>query len=225
MDSKDAISIVLIDKNLPITGIEIQRRVSNFQSRAQRSASLQQAASSSFVSPASMHVTLGMLRLQTPVEIRRAVAFLQSLDKDINKILDGRPLEIRVCGLETMEQDPSAARILYARVEDTETPGRLQRMCEFVRGSFDKAGYIDEKRELKIHMTVVRANKSKYAECATGTAGNKGRPRFSVDARELLGEFGEGTFGTCRVEQIQVARRFRFAESGAYAYDGFLSLP
>ncbi|KAJ2394355.1 activating signal cointegrator 1 complex subunit [Coemansia sp. RSA 2559] len=212
--------------SLPIANAEVQRKVSDFQARAKLSAGFQNAANSSFVNPATMHVTLGMLRLQTPFEVGQAVALLRSLDKGINDILDGQPLKVRLCGLETMEQDPGAARILYARVEDAEeTPGRLQRMCMFVREAFDMAGYIDEKRELKIHMTVVRANESKRAAGSGKAAFGKRRPPFTVDVRELLQDFGQGTFGTCRIEQVQIARRFRFTESGAYANDGFLTLP
>ncbi|KAJ2559886.1 activating signal cointegrator 1 complex subunit [Coemansia sp. RSA 1933] len=212
--------------SLPITCVAVQRNIKSFQSRARRSAGLQNAADSSFVNPGSLHITLGMLRLKTPFEVRRASELLMSLSNGINGILGGRALKVHVYGLETMEEDPSAARILYTRVEDIETPERLNRMCAFVREAFKDAGYIDEERELKLHMTVVRANKpSRGAGPQNAASGNARRPRFTVDARELLQESGQATFGTCQLEQIQIARRFLFTASGAYANDGILSLP
>ncbi|KAJ1986557.1 activating signal cointegrator 1 complex subunit [Coemansia spiralis] len=206
--------------SLPISDIDIQRKIGEFQREARSSKSLCAADCSSFVEPASLHVTIGMLRLLTPADVTSAVAFLKTLQPGIHEILANQPLVVRVGGLEAMEADRQAARIIYAKADDD--GGRLQRVCRFVREAFDNAGYIDEKRELKIHITVIRAKEAKGAKDAAGAA--RERP-FGIDATALLREFGQAAFGACRVGQMQLARRFRFTESGAYASEGFVALP
>ncbi|KAJ2656630.1 hypothetical protein IWW48_004940 [Coemansia sp. RSA 1200] len=223
--------------SLPITSTKVQGKVREFQNIAWRKRGLEGMSDSSFVKPSRMHITVGMLRLPTAEEQRAAAECLQSLEKGVREILgEGRALDVRVYGLETMEQDRREARILYAKVEDaSESGGRLQSVCEYVRDAFGKAGFIDDgMRELKLHMTVIRASgtrpvvgggKGDAGQDGKGQSARSRRRRFTVDARELIEEFGQESFGTCRIGQIQIARRFHFTEDGAYADDGCLQLP
>ncbi|KAJ1838648.1 activating signal cointegrator 1 complex subunit [Coemansia sp. RSA 2706] len=216
--------------SLPLSDLDVQRKVGEFQRDVQQRF-IQNADCSSFVNPGSLHITIGMLRLLAPADVTKAVEFLKSLGKDIDGILGARPLLVNVGKLATMEPNPSQARIIYTNVDDFDDGGRLKQLCALVRDKFDEAGYIDEKRELKIHVTLVRAKPARDADAdssAGAPAGDtkRGRPRngFSVNAAPLLKEFGALSFGVCRIGQIQIARRFRHTESGAYENDGALQL-
>ncbi|KAJ2344311.1 activating signal cointegrator 1 complex subunit [Coemansia erecta] len=210
--------------------MDVQRKVGEFQRDAQQRF-LQGADCSSFVNPGSLHITLGMLRLLSPADVSRAVEFLRSLGKEVAEILGPKPLLVAIGKLAAMEPNPSQARIIYAKADDFDDSGRLHRLCAFVRDKFDDAGYIDEKRELKVHVTLVRAKPAhddRGVESSEDTLAEakKGKARggFSVNAVPLLKEFGALSFGMCRVGQIQIARRFRHTESGAYENDGALLL-
>ncbi|KAJ2142116.1 activating signal cointegrator 1 complex subunit [Coemansia sp. RSA 678] len=207
--------------SLPLLDIDVQRKVGEFQRDAQRI--LQNVDSSSFVHPGSLHITLGMLRLLSPADVTRAVEFLRSLAKDVAEIVGTKPLLVSVGQLAAMEA-ASQARTIYAHADDFDNSGRLRRLCAFVHDKFDSAGYIDEKRELKIHVSVVRAKPASRSVDDEDDLPRKGSRGFSVNAVPLLKEFGTMSFGVCRVGQIQIARRFRHAENGAYENDGALSL-
>ncbi|KAJ2523190.1 activating signal cointegrator 1 complex subunit [Coemansia sp. RSA 1939] len=215
--------------SLPITSARVQGKVAEFHNIARGRSGLEGMAESSLVKPSRMHITVGMLRLATEEDRRAAAGCLESLGRGVREILGGGSLDVRVYGVETMERDAREARILYAKVEDAGAGGdRLRRVCEYVRDAFGSAGLIDGggmQRELKLHMTVVRA--SGTSPVANGGEGRRARSRrrFTVDARALVEEFGQAPFGTCRIGQIQIARRFHFTEDGAYANDGILELP
>ncbi|KAJ2514711.1 activating signal cointegrator 1 complex subunit [Coemansia sp. RSA 2049] len=214
--------------SLPITSARVQGKVVEFQNIARGRSGLEGMTESSFVKPSRMHITVGMLRLATEGDRRAAAGCLESLGRGVREILGGGALDVRVCGVETMERDAREARILYAKVEDAGTGGdRLRRVCEYVRDAFGRAGLIDDgmQRELKLHMTVVRASGANPVANEGKGRRARNRQRFTVDARGLIEEFGQAPFGTCRIGQIQIARRFHFTEDGAYANDGILELP
>ncbi|KAJ1733966.1 activating signal cointegrator 1 complex subunit [Coemansia biformis] len=208
--------------SIPIADQAVQRKVGEFQRDAEGGL-LRAVASSSFVRPGSLHITLGMLRLLTPADVAEAVKLLKSLEEDIRQLLGSRPLVVKIGQLAAMESDPAKARVIYARAEDFEDQdkGRLQRLCYFVRDRFDREGYIDEKRELKIHVSLVRAKPARGSE-ASGAETDGG---FTVNAAPLLREFGALSFGVSRLGQVQIARRFRHTENGAYESDGSVPLP
>ncbi|KAJ2844796.1 activating signal cointegrator 1 complex subunit [Coemansia brasiliensis] len=216
--------------SLPLGDLDVQRRVGEFQREAHQRF-LQGADCTSFVQPGSLHITIGMLRLLSPAEIAKAVEFLKSLESGIRKLIGTRPLLAKIGQLAAMESDPAQSRIIFAKAEDFDGNKRLEQLCTFVRSKFDEAGYIDEKRELKIHITVFRAKPARDCDphCseqqAAETQGRgKLRSGFSVNAVSLLKEFKNLSFGICRIGQIQIARRFRHTETGAYVNDGALEL-
>ncbi|PIA18271.1 hypothetical protein COEREDRAFT_79780 [Coemansia reversa NRRL 1564] len=226
--------------SLPLMDAGMQRKIEEFQNDAKQRF-LRTVDNSGFVHPGSLHITLGMLRLLTPDKVSEAVELLRTLSNEMHEILGLRPLVVKVGRLATMESDVTKARVIYANVEDFSgaDDDRLQRLCVFVRDSFDRKGFIDEDRPLKIHVTLIRAKTGQSGsademkaavatpEQTEGTEQRKGKVRggFSVNAGPLLKELGGLSFGVCRLGQIQIARRFRHASNGAYENDGSVALP
>ncbi|KAI8318312.1 hypothetical protein GQ54DRAFT_300503 [Martensiomyces pterosporus] len=224
--------------SLPIGDLDVQRRVKGFQDDVAKEF-FKNLDDSSMINPASLHVTVGMLRLLTPAEVAKAVELLKSLHKEIYDILGTRSLVVNLAKPTAMEANPSRARIIYLQVEDFEQNSRLERVCEVVRSRFDEAGYIDEKRPLKIHATVIRATPKEPAstaddERAAGESkaidaekdshdGSKRSAR--INAVPMMKKYGALSFGTCRIGQVQIAKRFHYTDSGAYDNDGFIALP
>ncbi|KAJ2615843.1 activating signal cointegrator 1 complex subunit [Coemansia sp. RSA 1365] len=226
--------------SLPLTDVGMQRKIEEFQHDAKQRF-LRTVDNSGFVHPGSLHITLGMLRLLTPDKVAEAVELLKSLSNEIHEILGLRPLVVKIGHLATMESDITKARVIYAKVEDFSEADddRLQKLCVFVRNSFDSKGFIDEERPFKIHVTIIRAKARQSSgtdeteapvatpEQTEGTEQRKGKMHggFSVNAGPLLKELGALSFGVCRLGQIQIARRFRHAANGAYENDGSVALP
>ncbi|KAJ2024740.1 activating signal cointegrator 1 complex subunit [Coemansia sp. S610] len=199
--------------SLPIGDSDVQRRVGVFQSEIKEF--LRGANSSTMCDPAKLHVTVGMLRLLDPGQVASAVELLKSLQPQVHDVLGGRPLVIKLGHVAAMEDNPAKARTIYAGAQDFSNIGddRLRLVCELVRSAFDEAGYIDEKRELKIHVSLIRTKVGR----AAGGGG--------FDATRLLKKHGKASLGTCRIGRIEIAHRFRFTEGGAYASEGSLVLP
>ncbi|KAJ2252729.1 activating signal cointegrator 1 complex subunit [Coemansia sp. RSA 455] len=200
--------------SLPISDSDVHRRVSGFQNEIKEF--LRGADSSSMCDPVKLHVTVGMLRLLNSEQVAGAVELLKSLQPQVHELLGGRPLVIKLGQVAAMEANPARARTIYTNAQDFSNIGddRLRLVCELVRGAFDKAGYIDEKRELKIHVSLVRTKASR----ATGGGGG-------FDATRLLKRHGKVSLGTCRIGRIEIAKRFQFTEDGAYASEGALAMP
>ncbi|KAJ2823483.1 activating signal cointegrator 1 complex subunit [Coemansia furcata] len=199
--------------SLPIGDSDVQRRVSVFQSEIKEF--LRGADSSSMCDPVKLHVTVGMLRLLNPGQVASAVELLKSLQSQVHDVLGGRPLVIKLGQVAAMEANLSKARTLYTCAQDYSNVGddRLRLVCELVRNAFDKAGYIDDKRELKIHVSLIRTK--------AGRASGGG----FFDATRLLKKHGKVSLGTCRMGRIEIAKRFRFTEDGAYDSEGALTMP
>ncbi|KAJ1813951.1 activating signal cointegrator 1 complex subunit, partial [Coemansia sp. RSA 2599] len=203
--------------SLPISDIDVQRRVKQFQDDVAREF-LRDVDCRTFVDPGSLHITVGMLRLLTPAQVAGAIEYLKSLHAQIYDILGTRSLVVNIGRIKAMEQNPAKARVLYTLAEDFEaSDNRLQRLCAFLRESFTNAGYIDEKRDLTIHVTVIKARSSERAEGTRSCAG--------INAVPLLKKHDMLSFGTCRLGQVQIARRFLHTESGAYESEGAVLLP
>ncbi|KAJ2745464.1 activating signal cointegrator 1 complex subunit [Coemansia sp. BCRC 34301] len=194
--------------SLPISDMDVQRQVGTLQDDVRHHLPRNLIHSSMCV-PATLHITIGMLRLPGPAEITKAADLLKSLQPQVYGVLNDRPLVIKIGGLAAMEANPAKARTIYAGAQDFSTVGddRLVRVCEVVRSAFDRAGFIDEKRELKIHVSVIRAKGATF------------------DATQLVKKHGDQALGTCRIGRIEVARRFGFTGDGAYDNDGALALP
>ncbi|KAJ2002157.1 activating signal cointegrator 1 complex subunit [Coemansia thaxteri] len=208
--------------SLPISDVGVQRRVGDFQKAVQQELPTV-AERLSMTNPAQLHITAGMLRLITPEQVAKAVEMLKSLQAEVCGLLDDKPLVIKLGQLAAMEASLSQARTIYvhARELDESSSEKLLQLCAMVRGVFDKEGYFDEKRPFKIHVTIFRSKWTKQGllgECKRGSGG-------VVDATSLFKSHGELSFGACRIDQIQIAKRFWFTESGAYVSEGSIALP
>ncbi|KAJ1645532.1 activating signal cointegrator 1 complex subunit [Coemansia erecta] len=213
--------------SMPITDIDVQRKVRQFQDDVKQEF-LRDVDCSTFVDPGSLHITVGMLRLLTPAQIAEAVEYLKSLNAQIYDILGTRSLVVNVGKVRAMEKNSANARTLYTLAEDFEgTENKLQRLCTFIRESFSQAGYIDEKRELKIHVTVIKARvaSSQKSAAAAGCTDESRRSCTGINAVPLLKKHGMLSFGTCRLGQVQIAKRFNHTDSGAYESEGCVLLP
>lgn len=152
------------------------------------------------------HLTLGVMSLTTPELVSRAASVLETTD--LRALLGAESLHISLRGLATMGT-PRKASVLYTIPRDATQ--RLQVFAEGVRQRFVDAGLVvDEKRELKLHATVLN---TVYAK--KGGRKSKGRPMV-LDVREVVEQWGESR---CFVDDLEI-ERVAICKMGARDLDG-----
>jgi len=160
-----------------------------------------------FEAPQRLHLTVCMLKLHGQERLRAARRAMQYL----HGLRGGRPLEVQLEGLAVMNDDPSAAHVLYCKVPDAD--GSRQALCDQVVQVFRRAGLLlrrDAARATKMHVTLVNTRYRRQR----GGGGGAG-PRRSVDCRALLQLLGDERLGGARVGALHLSQR------GCSGPDGF----
>uniref|UniRef100_A0A0E0FJ23 K Homology domain-containing protein n=1 Tax=Oryza nivara TaxID=4536 RepID=A0A0E0FJ23_ORYNI len=135
-----------------------------------------------FAIPESLHLTVLMLDLKGE-NIAKASSVLQSVSDKLMEALKNRPISIQLRGLACMKGSPDEAWIVYAPVLEVGEQGRLQQVCDIIIDAFTSSNLAptsDEKRELKLHATVMNARfRKRYSKNTRNMNGaNISFPRF-----------------------------------------------
>ena len=106
----------------------------------------------------------------------------------------GKKFEFNVRGLDYMNNDPSAVKILYGKVNDK--TGLIQKLCDRINVAANETGLNGELRpNVKLHMTVMNTRYVPY---------NLGKQFKTFDARGILKEFKDFNFGTVQLSTIEL---------------------
>lgn len=107
---------------LPLRSLSFQTKVTAFN------ALLPPTIHQSIVRPVgSLHFTLGVLSLRTPDEIETAVKFLQTCQDDARRLVDNKPVRVRLRGITSMQANVKKASVIYAVPEEGD--GVLRALC------------------------------------------------------------------------------------------------
>ncbi|XP_052181514.1 uncharacterized protein LOC127794461 isoform X2 [Diospyros lotus] len=164
-----------------------------------------------FIKPKTFHLTVLMLKLWNNDRVDAAAEVLKSISPKVLEALDGRPISIRLKGLECMRGSPAKARVIYAPVEEIGSEGRLLHVCQVIIGAFVEAGLVLEKdaaQTLKLHATVMNARHRKRKK--------RTRKLDSFDARGIFKQFGSEEWGEYLIRELHLSQRFAFDENGYY---------
>ncbi|TDG51696.1 hypothetical protein AWZ03_001756 [Drosophila navojoa] len=147
-----------------------------------------------FISERCIHLTLGVYVLLDDAERQKAITELNACRQWLTDLRT--PFEMKIKGLEIMNDDPSSTTVLYAHVE---SPG-LQEFADKCLKHFQSTGLcaIDniERDSIKLHMTVLNARYRKEKL-------NK-NDRNCFDARDILKRFGDFDFGTAQCNEVHM---------------------
>ncbi|XP_011196578.2 activating signal cointegrator 1 complex subunit 1 [Zeugodacus cucurbitae] len=139
-----------------------------------------------------IHLTLSTCVLLDTAERSKAVEILQSCKSFLSDLKT--PFQIEVRGLEIMNDDPSAVRVLYARIESPE----LQKFADLALQPFLRSGlgFEDYERDhVKLHMTVMNNRFRKQLDDKSAR---------SFDAREILKRYGDYNFGRAECNEVHL---------------------
>ncbi|KAG1842757.1 kinase A anchor protein [Suillus subalutaceus] len=187
------------------------------------------------IAPRRLHLTLGVMTLEnSPVSSGRtladAQALLRTLRARVMELLDGHSLCIPLTEMNIMNPDrgnADNAHVLWLGPSlNTEDAQRLKSVSEFVNKAFSDAGFIQDRRPLKLHCTILNTSHRKPY-----------RQPFSYNAiltspfiREFVRtphDFRDSVkvdFGTWNVDEIQICKMGSYGPEGEYVSCGCCSL-
>lgn len=166
-----------------------------------------------------LHLTLCTMSLMDNEDRSLAAQLLvECHEMIIQPILDNfGSVEIRLCGLEYMNDDPHAVDVLYAKVESEP----LQQIADKVMEYFVDNGLMQKKHDrVKLHATLINSLFRDNGESGDGD----GARRVTFDATAILREFGHFDFGTQKVTEIHLSQRYSTACDGFYEATGMVKL-
>ncbi|XP_065086622.1 activating signal cointegrator 1 complex subunit 1 [Ochlerotatus camptorhynchus] len=184
-----------------------------------------------FQKPEKLHLTLCMMSLMDNVDRTHAAQLLQDCRESIIELTlaEFGPIEVRLRGLQYMNDDPSAVDVLYAKVESEP----LQRIADQIMEYFIANGLMQRQYgHVKLHATLINSvfNRHHRHSHGEGEEGEERRPhhnrhhRDKFDATAILREFGEFDFGAQKVTEIHLSQRFSTACNGFYEATGLVKL-
>ncbi|KAL5729112.1 hypothetical protein ACHQM5_002107 [Ranunculus cassubicifolius] len=174
-----------------------------------------------FIKPKTFHLTVLMLKLWNTERITAASDILQKVSSKVVDALEGKPISVRLKGLECMKGPLAKARVLYTPVEVIGGEGRLLRACQVITDAFIEAGLVlekDARQKLKLHGTVMNARHRKSKQ--------RTKKRFdSFDARSIVEKYGSEDWGEYIIPEVHLSQRFAFDEKGYYHCCAKISFP
>ncbi|XP_075071297.1 activating signal cointegrator 1 complex subunit 1 isoform X2 [Mixophyes fleayi] len=172
---------------------EIQERFLQFKEEVLTKCSKDRGVESTiFQNPAKLHLTIGTLVLLNDNEVTQAYQLLQNCKEEfLDKIVAGKPIQVKMSGIEYMNDDPAMVDVLYAKVQMKDGSGRLQLVADRLMQRFVGSGLmLKDWDRVKLHATVMNTlfRRDPLAEERnTISPGKPGqRERESFDSRNLL---------------------------------------
>ncbi|GLH16136.1 Activating signal cointegrator 1 complex subunit 1 [Gryllus bimaculatus] len=216
--------------SIPVNSRAIQQGFLEFKEKVLENCRGRGLDSSIFQSPEKLHLTLGTMVLADNEERKSAAEVLHMCQEAvIEPILGSKPLRLRMCGVEYMNDDPREVDVLYGKVEVTDGTQILQDLADGVVDFFaNHADGLMEKQydSVKLHVTLMNTlfREDKGGVSEQETSRRKHKPRESFDATEILQSFADYNFGEEEVHSIHLSQRYTTAENGYYQASVVLSL-
>ncbi|CAD6234181.1 GSCOCG00007625001-RA-CDS [Cotesia congregata] len=163
-----------------------------------------------FVSPNKLHLTIGMLLLVDDKEKKNAIETLDACVKNIIKpiLKEKGPINIKIQGLEIMNDDTEKVKVLYGKVFKNDTLQEIANKTQnfFVEKELMSIQYTEI---VNLHMTLINTSRvidksKKYSKA----------PNF--DATKILKKYKDYYFGDSKLEKINISIRNVNNEDNSY---------
>lgn len=185
-------------------------------------------SSNIFININKLHLTVCILTLIGESEIEQSINLLEECRNTfIQEILESKPLDIHIKGLEYMNDDPSQVDVLYAKVEDSSN--RIQQIADNLMFRFVDSGLSKKQFDrVKLHATIMNSLLTKDNDNDPGGEQQQQqkslKERESFDARNILNLFGEFDFGVYKLNEIHLSIRYSSGNDSYYDYVTKISL-
>lgn len=159
-----------------------------------------------FYKPEKLHLTFVMLSLLDEQDENSALESLKNCKETIiDPMMQGKPLTVTVKGVDVMNENPSSANIVFAKVASDE----LQAIADGIAQNFPN--HETRGSSVKLHVTLINTSKSR-----------KRRRKF--DATKILEKYDNFEFGTMLIDEIHISQLIATAPNGFYGSSGIIKL-
>ncbi|XP_035911955.1 activating signal cointegrator 1 complex subunit 1 [Anopheles stephensi] len=175
-----------------------------------------------FQQPEKLHITLCTMSLMDNEDRANAAQILLDCQESILSpiVKENGPLEIRVRGLEYMNDDPHAVDVLYAKIESP----ALQTAADQIYEYFIAKGLMQKKYDhVKLHATLINSL-FRVSQTEPVSEREAERRRITFDASEILRLYGEFDFGSLVLNEIHLSQRFSTSCTGYYEATAVMKL-
>jgi activating signal cointegrator complex subunit 1 len=163
-----------------------------------------------FQSEDKLHLTICTLSLLGEPDIDQAYNLLEDCRKTFMKelLVNSKSLDVHIKGLEYMNDDPSQADVIYAKVCQAQASPNsldlLQQIADQLMNKFVEAGLSKKQYDrVKLHVTVINSLMRKENKSME----DQNKERVSFDARNVLKQFGDFDFGVYTLREIHLSIR------------------
>lgn len=162
-----------------------------------------------FQAPELLHLTVGTMALMDACDRERAVDLLADCKENlVVTILDDRPIEIELSGLEIMNDDPGEVDVIYARLTPNDGADKLQRLSDSLVDTFVSAGLMSRQyNRVKLHVTLMNAKWLRTERGGGAGAGRADECKATIDSRPIFSAFADRHFAAFQLDQIHLSQR------------------
>ncbi|VDD93860.1 unnamed protein product [Enterobius vermicularis] len=173
---------------------DIQNSFAEFAKRVKEDEELSETCRDEdlFQEPEKLHFTIVMLSLLDSCErVAAAKTLTEVVEDKIRNLIGKEPLDLKVYGLEYMNDDPTKVNVLYAAVRSE----RVQQVADEIARSMKEAGFSRQDEDsVKLHLTLMN----------TRYAWEKGK-RIYMDVTKLMEKYSDFDFGKFTVTEIHIS--------------------
>lgn len=206
---------------------EIKKNFAQFKQEVLNDSEVFGLDESLFQKPEKLHLTVVMLVLLDNEDRAIAAEYLQDCKEFyIDPVLDGGKLEVKLAGLDYMNDDPSAVDVLYGKIVSEE----LQQISNGIAEYFSSRGFLQLRSEnVKLHVTLMNSRFSDHDDAiekdeAVDPRDPNRQQRKTFDASKILSKYKNFYFGTMKISEIHLSQRYSKASNGYYEATGILKL-
>ncbi|EFO16406.1 KH domain-containing protein [Loa loa] len=159
-----------------------------------------------------LHLTITMLSLLDTDEEKSVSSSLETvINTRVSEILNGKPLEVEIKGLEIMNDDPTRVNVLYALISSE----KLSDVVNTIANAMSDTGFAPQQDSVKIHLTLMN----------TRYMWEKKKERGRMDVTKLLEKYRDYEFGKVTVTEVHISTlNGTIDEQGYYSSIGTFEL-
>lgn len=195
--------------SVPMANANVQKSFQDFKRKVLSDPQMFGLTEEFFQKPSKLHITIVVLTLLDNTDRIQAATCLQECQEMIvNPILQkSGPIEVEIKGLEIMNDDPTAVKVLYGSVECE----ALQMIVDKIYEYFVNKGMTQKKYDrVKLHVTLMNTRYAKNLD------EQKKSVSQTFDAMKILEKYGDFNFGKIKVREIHLSQRYTEGSNGYF---------
>ncbi|XP_075239931.1 activating signal cointegrator 1 complex subunit 1-like [Convolutriloba macropyga] len=218
--------------SIPVVNLEILERFEAFKESVMSAGFVKsrRIEDTLFQKPQKMHITVATLALLSKNEVKEAVEVMNNLHSELSALVGDAKMSFTLNSLEIMNDDPSSADVLYAKVNG-DSSVLLQVIVDTIYERFSNTGYLQksfDRESVKMHVTLMNSRfrgERVTQQSNLGSNNSEETDDKSFDVGALMENLADYEFGSFEVDKIHLSQRYSTnAKTGYYSDSCILTL-